>query len=224
MIDFAPIYLFLISLLKLIIMKKLIILASALLFLANCKKEEKTEEKSNSITDALGGVKTLNNLSNSMDDITKRAEKLKKLTPLSNDELKSAIPETAMGLKRKSLSVGDNSMMKISSAEADYSDDAEKSVKISITDGAGETGSAMISMLMLGFSTNSEKTTENSSEKMGEFNGVKASVKDTKDGERITCQVQYILKERYLISIDGNGYTSDEMKSVMNNLNTSSLR
>ena len=205
-------------------MKKLFLVSSVLLLLTNCGKDPKKDENSNSISDAIGGMKNINNLSNSMEDITKRAEELKKLTPLTNDELKAVIPESVLGLKRTSISVGDNMMMKISSAEAEYKDDVNKKIKISITDGAGETGSAMITMLMMGFSTNSEKTTETSSEKMGEFNGVKASVKDNKDGENVDSEIQYILKDRYLISIDGDGYTSEDLKKVMDMIKDSNLK
>ena len=205
-------------------MKKLFLVSSVLLLLTNCGKDPKKDENSNSISDAIGGMKNINNLSNSMEDITKRAEELKKLTPLTNDELKAVIPESVLGLKRTSISVGDNMMMKISSAEAEYKDDENKKIKISITDGAGETGSAMITMLMMGFSTNSEKTTETSSEKMGEFNGVKASVKDNKDGENVDSEIQYILKDRYLISIDGDGYTSEDLKKVMDMIKDSNLK
>jgi hypothetical protein len=206
-------------------MKKLLIISCSLLFLANCsKKEEKTDKNSTSISDVISGAKNLNSLSNSMEDIQKNTEKLKKMSPLSNDELKAVMPETMMGLKRTSLSVGDNSMLQFSSSEAEYSDGENKKIKITVMDGAGETGSAMVSVMMMGFATNSEKTTENSFEKMGDFNGVKASIKERKSEDRVNSDIQYIVKERYLISIEANGYTTEELKAVMNDINSSSLK
>lgn len=205
-------------------MKKLLLISCSLLFMFNCKKEEKKDEDSTSISDVFNGAKNLNTLSNSMEGIQKNAERLKKLTPISNDELKAVMPETMMGLKRTSLSVGDNSMLQFSSAEAEYSDGAEKKIEIKVMDGAGETGSAMISMMQMGFSTNSEKTTENSFEKMGEFNGVKASIKERKSENRTDSEIQYLLKDRYLISIEGDGYTTEELKAVMATINSSSLK
>lgn len=204
-------------------MKKLIILSIGLSILASCSNDKKTEE-STSISEAISGVKTLNNLSNSMEDITKKSDELKKMTPLTNDELKLVIPESVMGLKRTSLSVGDN-MMKISSADAEYNnEDRTKNVKIGIMDGAGESGSAMIAMMMMGFTSTSEKTTENSFEKMGDFNGVKAKIKETKNQDGINSEISYLVKDRYMVSIESQGYSTDELKSVMSDINTSNLK
>ncbi|MFC6267820.1 hypothetical protein [Frigoriflavimonas asaccharolytica] len=206
-------------------MKKLLLLSCSLLFLANCgKKEDKVEEDSTSISDVFNGAKNLNNLSNSLEDIQKETEELKKLAPISNDALKAVMPETVMGMKRTSISVGDNSMIQMSSAEAEYTGEENKKVKITVMDGAGETGSAMISMMKMGLATNSEKTTDTSFEKMGEFNGVKASIKERNKDTFVDSEIQYILKSRFLVTIEGNGYTTDELKVVMDTINSSDLK
>lgn len=207
-------------------MKKFMVLSIALLLFTSCSKENKTEneKESTSIKDVFGSVKTMNTLSNSMEDIQKNTERLQKLTPVSNDELKAVLPETLLGLPRVSLSVGDNSMMKISSAEAEYKDENNKEIKVKVLDGAGETGSAMISLLMMGFTANSEKTTQDGFEKMGDFNGTKAQIKETKRESGVDSEINYILKDRYMITIEADGYTTEELKKVMDIITGSSLK
>ena len=52
-------------------MKKLMILSVSLLVMASCSKEKESEKESTSIGDVFNGVKTMNTLSNSMEDIQK---------------------------------------------------------------------------------------------------------------------------------------------------------
>ncbi|HYV53172.1 MAG TPA: hypothetical protein VE933_01180, partial [Chitinophagaceae bacterium] len=49
------------------------------------------------------------------DDMQKKVEELKKLTPLTTDQLKMMLPEQLMGMKRSSFNA--NSMMGFASAE-----------------------------------------------------------------------------------------------------------
>lgn len=202
-------------------MKNLLIAVSVLALVA-CKKEEnKTEE--NSISGAISSAKNLNSISNAMDDINKNIETLKKTAPLSNDELKGALPENLAGLKRTELTVGDQSMMQISSAEAKYGTD-NKEISVRITDGAGETGSAMISIVMMGHSATLEKTTENGFEKIGEFNGKRMSIKETKETDRVDSEIQFIEKNRYLVDVEGDGFTYEELAKAIGELNLSALK
>lgn len=199
-------------------------LSLSLLLLASCTKEKEGEKKSGSIRDAISTVKNVSTISNSMEDIQKNIERLQKLTPVTNEELKAILPETMLGLERTSLSVGDNSMMKISSAEAEYGEENHNKIKIKIIDGAGQTGSSMISILMMGLTTNSEKTTKNSFTKMGDFHGVKAQITEKKKETYVDSEINYILKERYMITINAEGYTVEELKKVMDLIGNSGLK
>lgn len=123
---------------------------ASLFILVGCSKEETTKEKkSGGFSEMVSTAKNYSTINSSIGDMTKNIEKLKVMTPLSNEELKAALPETMAGLKRTELSVGDNAMMQISSAEAKYSEE-NKRIKLEIMDGAGETASAMVSILMMG--------------------------------------------------------------------------
>lgn len=205
-------------------MKKLMIVAAALM-LVTCSKEEKVkEEKTGGLSDLVSTAKTYGKMGSSMQDVTKNIENLKNIPPLTNDELKAVLPEILLGLKRKELSVGDNAMMNLSTAEAKYSDDDGNRVKVEIVDGAGETGSAMVSIMMMGLNVNKEKTTEFGFEKSTEINGVKSIVSERKEGENINSEIQTVLKNRYLVTLKADGFSYEQLKSALSTLNNSALK
>ncbi|WP_373707677.1 hypothetical protein [Kaistella sp.] len=205
-------------------MKKLMIAAAALM-LVTCSKEEKVkEEKTGGLSDLVSTAKTYGKMGSSMQDVTKNIENLKNVPPLTNDELKAVLPEILLGLKRKELSVGDNAMMNLSTAEAKYADDENRRVKVEIVDGAGETGSAMVSIMMMGLNVNKEKTTEFGFEKSTEINGAKSIVSEYKNGEDINSEIQTVLKNRYLVTLKADGFTYEELKSALSTLNNSALK
>ena len=205
-------------------MKKLM-LATAVLMLVACSKEEKVkEEKSGGLSDLVSTAKNYGKVSSSMEDVTKNMENLKNIQPLTNDELKSVLPETLLGLKRKELSVGDNAMMNLATAEAKYADEENKRIKVDIIDGAGETGSAMVSIMMMGLNVNKEKTTEFGFEKSTEINGAKSIVSETKNGEGVTSEIQTVLKNRYLVTLNADGFSYEELKMALGEFNISALK
>ena len=206
-------------------MKKLLMSILVLTLVSCSKKEEKIEEKSGGITDIVSGVKNYSNLSKSMSDVTKNIEVLKKTTPLSNDELKAILPENLLGLKRSEYSVGDATMMNLSSAEAKYkNEDKSKTMSLEIMDGAGETGSAMVSILMMGLNMNKEKETETGFEKTTEIDGMKALVSEEKREDHVSSKIQIIAKNRYLLTISGRGFSYDELSKAVGEINTSALK
>ena len=205
-------------------MKKLM-LTTAVLMLVACSKEEKVkEEKSGGLSDLVSTAKNYGKVSSSMEDVTKNMESLKSIQPLTNDELKTVLPETLLGLKRKELSVGDNAMMNLATAEAKYADEENKRIKVDIIDGAGETGSAMVSIMMMGLNVNKEKTTEFGFEKSTEINGAKSIVSETKNGEGVTSEIQTVLKNRYLVTLNADGFSYEELKMALGEFNISALK
>lgn len=205
-------------------MKKLILGAIALTLVSCSKSEMNTEEKSGGLSDVVSNVKNYSKLTTSAEGLSKNIETLKQLTPLTNEELKAILPEELLGLKRRELSVGDNAMMAISTAEAKYSDGENKSIKVEIMDGAGETGSAMVSILMMSLNMNKEKTTESGYEKTSDINGNKAIITENNNGSSLTSKIQTVAKNRYLISLDGNDIAFDDLKKALDELNLSALK
>jgi len=73
--------------------------------------------------------------------MTKKVEELKKLTPLSLDQLKGLLPEELNGIKRTDYNT--SSTMGYAVAEGTYKKDDTTDMKVMIYDCAGEAGSAM---------------------------------------------------------------------------------
>ncbi len=197
-------------------------LSAAALVLFCCSKEEsKQEAKSGGLSDVVSNVKNYSKINSSVQDVSKNIETLKKMTPLTNEELKALLPEELLGLKRKELSVGDNAMMQLASAEAKYSDGDQKKIKLEIMDGAGETGSAMVSILMMSFNMNKEKITETGYEKTAEINGNKAIIKENSGENYVNSSIQMVAKNRYLT---GDGISYDDLEKALNQLKLSQLK
>lgn len=200
-------------------------IATSVLLLVACSKEEKVKtEKTGSLSDLVSSAKSYSKVSSSMQDVTKNIENLKNIPPLTNEELKAVLPDQLLGLKRKELSVGDNAMMNLSTAEAKYTDDNNKKIKVEIIDGAGETGSAMVSIMMLGMNVNQEKITETGFEKSTEINGAKSIISEDKKSEKISSKIQTVLKNRYLLTLNADGFSYDELSKAIGELNTSALK
>ncbi len=200
-------------------------LSAAALVLFCCSKEEsKQKAKSGGLSDVVSNVKNYSKINSSVQDVSKNIETLKKMTPLTNEELKALLPEELLGLKRKELSVGDNAMMQLASAEAKYSDGDQKKIKLEIMDGAGETGSAMVSILMMSFNMNKEKITETGYEKTAEINGNKAIIKENSGENYVNSSIQMVAKNRYLITLTGDGISYDDLEKALNQLKLSQLK
>lgn len=205
-------------------MKKLMLSAAALVLFCCSKEESKQEAKSGGLSDVVSNVKNYSKINSSVQDVSKNIETLKKMTPLTNEELKALLPEELLGLKRKELSVGDNAMMQLASAEAKYSDGDQKKIKLEIMDGAGETGSAMVSILMMSFNMNKEKITETGYEKTAEINGNKAIIKENSGENYVNSSIQMVAKNRYLITLTGDGISYDDLEKALNQLKLSQLK
>lgn len=205
-------------------MKKLMLSAAALVLFCCSKEESKQKAKSGGLSDDVSNVKNYSKINSSVQDVSKNIETLKKMTPLTNEELKALLPEELLGLKRKELSVGDNAMMQLASAEAKYSDGDQKKIKLEIMDGAGETGSAMVSILMMSFNMNKEKITETGYEKTAEINGNKAIIKENSGENYVNSSIQMVAKNRYLITLTGDGISYDDLEKALNQLKLSQLK
>ena len=205
-------------------MKKLLMCVFALSLISCSKTETKEEKKSGGFSDIVSGVKNANSMSNSVQDVTKNIEELKAMTPLSNEELKAAFPETLMGMKRTEISVGNAAMMNLSSATAKYKSDDNKSVTIEVMDGAGEMGSAMVASMIMGMSGEREKTTETGFEKTTEINGMKALVSEDKTESYVNSKIQIIVKKRYYISLSGKQISYEELQQVLGVMDLDKLK
>lgn len=200
-------------------MKKILVLLSALIIIS-CKKEETA---GHSVSDAISSVQTLNKMGNATENIEKRGEELKKTAPVSNDEFKTAVPEKLLGMSRKELSLGETSMMEMNSATARYHGKNGNEITLIINDGAGEMGSSLYTLTKLGLAADVEKQNEYGWQKTMDIAGNKSVVEEEKNADFITSKITFIAKDRYLISLNSQGLSADELKKAVSEINLNAL-
>lgn len=216
-------------------MKKQYLVASLLLgcslFIAcgnsnNSSEEGETEEKGalEKLSDAGNAIQSLSGMEKAMKEVEKHTTALKTKTPVNNDELKKVFPESLDGLKRTSISVGEMNVMNIATASADYAnEDNSKTININIMDGAGEEASSLTALAFYGYNMDSEKITEDSSQKTTEYKGHRAKLTESKYNDETSSTIEWIHKNRYLMKIEGEGFTIDQVGNFMDKLDLGKL-
>jgi len=201
------------------------ILAVALLFaLTSCSNSPKkdTEEKSG-LGKLVEGASNLDKLAKSGEKLKDQTEKLKKLTPATVEEMKAVVPENVGDFKRKSYSAG-GTVADIVAADAEYAKEDNKTIHVSILDGAGESGSAVVSLLAMGLSMQTESESNGTVTKNIEIDGVRYSTEDTKSDSRVSSSLKFIHNDRYAITLQGEGYSLSELQDFLKKLDLSSLK
>jgi len=203
-------------------MKKLIV-ALTLLSIIACKDNEVKKEEP-SLLEAVQNVNKLNKAADSMKEYEKQTEKLKKTKPVSNEVFKQVLTEELGSLKRSSFNAGNASMVGLSSSDATYGDSNDKNVKISIFDGAGESGSALIAMTHMSISMDTESIEGTKTKKTEVINGVRSVTEnDTNPDSNKSSSITFIYKDRYQVSLEGNKMPLEELKTYIQKLNFSKL-
>ncbi|WP_130735429.1 hypothetical protein [Flavobacterium sp. J27] len=203
-------------------MKKTIVLLAMLAIVACKNNEEKNEEPG--IMDAVEGINNMSKAGDALEDFEKQVEELKKLTPVSNDVLKEVLTEELGGLKRTNFNAGNASMMGLTSAEAKYTDEETgKEVEVSIMDGAGETGSSVISLTVMALAMNVESINNTETKKTETINGIKCLTEEDEDPDHVRSSITFIYKERYQVALKGTNITLDELKSYLKKVDLSKL-
>lgn len=192
-------------------------LAASLLF-SSCGNDKQiksvTTDEDGSKTTVTTNVSDLEKMTETTDEMTRKMEELKKLTPMSTDQLKAALPEEIEGVKRSNFTA--NSMMGYAMAEGEYKKDYSTELKISIHDCAGETGSAMYGMNY--FSKMSfQQESDNGYTKTVDFGGGKAV--ETYEKNSNECSLTYLANDRLLVMLRGHNMTIAELKTAAGKLN-----
>lgn len=149
------------------------------------------------------------------DEMQKKMEELKKLTPLTTDQLKALLPEELMGMKRSSFNA--NSMMGYASAEATYkNENDDKNIELNIFDCAGEAGAGIYS-LSYWTKMSMQSESDNGYTKTVDFGGNKAVETYEKGGDRY--ELTYVASDRLLVTVKGEKVGLDAVKQVAQGLN-----
>lgn len=158
---------------------------------------------------------------NSLKDIAKatessgdKAEELKKLTPLSPDQLKALMPEEFMGMKRTDFSA--NSFSGASSCNATYAGDDGKTIKFQVFDCAGEAGAGIYTLRYWSL-WNFQHEDENGYQKTVDFKGQNAIEKYNKSSDEYS--ITFMSGDRLLVTVEGEKTGLDVVKQAANNLN-----
>ncbi|SDP24838.1 hypothetical protein SAMN05428975_0857 [Mucilaginibacter sp. OK268] len=201
------------------------ILAVALLFaLTSCGNSSKKEnEEKSGLGKLVEGASNLDKLAKSGEKLKDQTEKLKKLTPATTEELKAVVPENVGDFKRKSYSAG-GTVADIVAADAEYAKEDNKTIHVSILDGAGESGSAVVSLLAMGLSMQTESESNGTISKNIEIDGVRYSTEDTKSASSVSSSLKFIHNDRYAITLQGEGYSLSELQDFLKKLDLSSLK
>jgi len=195
-------------------MKRVFVSLLVCIAIAACKgSKDKITIKDENGNKATIDVSGINEAAKKMEENADKAEELKKLTPLSIDQVKALIPSELLGMQRSNFSA--NSAMGVSVGKGTYKGDDDKELNIEIIDCAGEMGASWYTMRYFSL-WNFQQEDDNGYQKTIDFNGGKAIEKYTKANDRY--ELTYFGNDRFIVNVDGEKVGLDAIKQVANNL------
>jgi len=199
-------------------MKKVLLIVGAAALLISCKDNpivSKVKETKQNVENTTNAYKEV---FNAQEDI----EKLSKVTPMTNEELKAWLPDEVDGMKRTSFKAGAMAAMNIASIEATYtSEDQSKEFKVEIIDGAGEVGAMAIIGMRMALSQEFEEETEYKIKKTTKKGGVKAIEESYKDGS--SSNVEFLQDDRFYIKASGRNMSINELWDLIDEIDSDDL-
>jgi hypothetical protein len=187
-------------------MKALTTVAVAILLFAcsNNKKFSHTEKNADGTTTTT--TVDMNNLTSNTGDMSKKMEDLKKLKPLTLDELKVLLPEEINGIKRSNFNA--NATMGFAMVEGGYHKNDSTEMQLVIYDCAGEAGSGIYG---LNYWTRMSLQSENDNgyTKTVDFMDGKAVESFEKNDQKTTFT--YLANDRLLVMISGKNIDREEV-------------
>ena len=178
----------------------------------NDKTKISTTEKNDdgTITKTEVDVKGMNNAA---DEMEQKMDALKKLKPLTIEQLKALLPEEIDEVKQSNYNA--SATMGYTYASADYKKDQEKGLEIQLFDCAGEMGAMYYSTAFMA-GMNFQQENENEYTKTIDFNGGRAIENHRKEQNHTT--LTYIVNDRLMVVLQGNNLSPEELKAVAKKL------
>jgi uncharacterized lipoprotein YehR (DUF1307 family) len=177
------------------------------------KDVKKNEDGTTTTTTTTYDADNLKKMAETGDEMTKKMEDLKKLTPLTLDQLKALLPAELNGIKRTDYQA--NSTMGYAMVNGEYRKDDNTELKVMIYDCAGEAGAGMYGLTYMGM-MNFQQESEKEYTKSIEFKGGKAIEKYNKENKQ--SSLTYVSNNRLLIVMEGRNMEPSELKSAADNL------
>ncbi|WP_157417923.1 hypothetical protein [Aequorivita capsosiphonis] len=186
-------------------MKKYVLALFVFAAIISCKDNpvsKKIKETKQSVSNTTNAVKEMTNMQDDVKD-------LQEMTPLTNAELKSWLPDEIKGMKRISYKAGEVGMMGISSIEATYAnEDKSKKFTINVIDGAGQMGAAATMGMRMVMSQDFEEEDEYHTRRTVKKNGKKA-VEEYQISKN-NSTIQYLENNRFYLEAKGKNMDMDE--------------
>lgn len=199
-------------------MKRIALAIFALALLVACKDNpvsEKIKETRQNVSNTKEAFKEINEMQEDID-------KLKDVTPLTNEEFKDWLPDEIKGMKRIKYKAGQGSYMNLATVEATYAtEDKSKQFKIQVIDGAGEMGAAATAAFRIMFSQDFEEETEYKTKRTTKRKGVKAVEEYAKNNNRST--IQFMHDDRFYFHVNGLDMDVDETWDTIDDLKPEKL-
>jgi hypothetical protein len=144
----------------------------------------------------------------------------KRVDPIAIDQLKPFVPETFAGLPRTSSNVERTGLanLMVTKAEAAYSDGADKTVRLDITDTGGVSGLVGLAGWV---GVQGEKEDDEGSERTRMVDGRLVHEKLSKVGG--TNEFGVVLGDRFVVSAEGEGVSLDTLKGAVSSLDLGKL-
>lgn len=199
-------------------MKKYVLALFVFSAIISCKDNpvsKKIKETKQTVSNSTNAVKEMTNMQDDIKD-------LQEVEPLSNDELKSWLPDNINGMKRISYKAGQTGMMGIASIEATYAnEDKTKKFSINVIDGAGQMGAAATMGMRMVMSQDFEEEDENGYKRTTTKNGVKAVEEYRSD--RNSSNIQLMESKRFYLDAKGKNMDLDETWDAIDELKMKKL-
>ena len=196
-------------------MSKIVLTISLIFLLWSCNSSEK-RHINDGINEIEISTKTIQEANRSLNSIDNKINTLRRTKPIKKDELIKVFPKEILSFVRTEYhNEQSNTTMDIVIGDATYNDH-DKKINVTITDGAGETGSAMVSIMMIALHSDIKKIHDNGFEETGILHGRRAIFKEERlikdNSSKISCSIQYITRDRYAISLSSDHIKLDELK------------
>lgn len=204
-------------------MNKLLIFISIIScgIIVSCKSKS-SEDKDKIVIKDNPSISNVVENSNKFEEISKkmeaRMEQLKKIQPLTNDQIKVYLPETANNIKRESFNIVNSAGVVMGQSDYVVNDSVKYSVTIS--DGAGAQGAAFYYGNITKFMTVEREDSYGYTKTM-KFNGEDAYVEYKKADDNFSIMTSKA--DRFNISITGSHTTLAQLEAFAKSLNLDGL-
>lgn len=192
-------------------------------FITACGSNSEVPEEETNSTSLPG---QLGKIAKGLEEAAKAMEEMQNVTvePVDFRTLRDLLPGSAAGLERKEAD-GEKSGasgMSISKAEGTYyADDNDRRITITISDMGSMTSLVAFSMAWINLDI--DKETSNGFERTTKIDGFASLEKHEQNGDYSSSEIQTMVANRYLVSVDGRNVPFDDVKKALRSVDLKKL-